>query len=209
MNQNEPNEQFNHAPSFSLEIAEEENLKALFLLLQNGFYINACVGCTIQDFFQEQLHLSEDYIRTRIQGIFLEGKPVDHIDSAVIRNGARLALSGTMPGLAGMSLRSGPLAVFRHGITHRETGDYHYSGEGFVQLKLLNLLMRDMGPQLMRKGIYLESRVLAGFLASLPEQFWQKCKSAAMDGSPINTGLLQRGEWSPAKGLVKLTVVSC
>lgn len=207
MNQTKPNELFNHASSLSLEIAEA-NLKALFLLLQTGFYINACVGCTIQDFFQEQLGLSDDYIRIRVQGIFLDGKPVDHIDRAVIRNGARLTLSGTMPGLAGMSLRSGPLAVFRHSITHRETGDYQYSGDGFVQLKLLNLLMRDMGPQLMKKGIYLEYEVLAGFLANLPEKFWQECKSAALDGSPVNTGLLQRGEWSPAKEMVKLTVVA-
>jgi hypothetical protein len=110
-------EQLRNTSTMSLELGEEQ-LATLFLLLQNGFFIEACVGCSIKDFFSERLGLSPEYIQKRIQGIFLDGKPADHIETAIIRDGARLTISGTMPGLAGMALKSGPLAVFRHGITH-------------------------------------------------------------------------------------------
>jgi len=206
VNRTELTEHCQNAANLSLELAEDK-IASLFLLLQNGFFIKACVGCTIEKFFIEQLHLSPDYIETRIQGLFLDGKPADHIETAIIRNGAHLTLSGTMPGLAGMALRRGPLAVFRHGITHREKGDYNFSGDGFVQLKLLNLLMKDMGPELLRRGIYINSSELAGYLGNLPTGFWQGCKSIALNGREVSTGLFQEGEWLPESSLVKFTVV--
>jgi len=85
-------EQLQKAIPLSLEIAEEQ-LAGLFLLLQNGFFIEAGVGCTIKNFFIEQLGLSPDYVQARIQGIFLDGKPADDIETAIIRDGARLTLS--------------------------------------------------------------------------------------------------------------------
>jgi len=200
-------EQLQKAATLSLEIAIDRTA-SLFLLLQKGFFINACVGCSIKDFFLEQLGLSPGYIEARIQGIFLDGKPADDIDTAVVRDGARLTLSGTMPGLVGIALRRGPLAVFRHSITHRETGDYCYSGEGYVQLKLLNLLMKDMGPDLLRKGIYINASELAHFLGNLPAAFWQGCKSIALDGREVAPEILQNGRWLPESSLVKFSVVS-
>lgn len=207
MDKTETEEQFKNAATLSLELAEGP-LASLFLFLQNGFFVNACVGCSIKDFFLEQLGLSPDYIETRIQGIFLDGKPADNIDTAVIRDGARLTLSGTMPGLVGIALRRGPLAVFRHSITHRETGNYAYSGNGFIQLKLLNLLMKEMGPELLRKGIYLNSSDLAGFLGNLPTAFWQGCKTISLDGRQIAPEIMQGGEWIPENRMVRFSVVA-
>jgi hypothetical protein len=182
--------------TLSLELVAEQ-VVSLFLLLQNGFFVKACVGCTIKDFFVKQLGLSPDYIETRIQGIFLDSKPADDIETAILRDGARLTLSGTMPGLVGIALRRGPLAVFRHSITHRETGNYTYSGDGYIQLKLLNLLMKDMGPELLRKGIY----------TNLPTDFWQGCKTISLDGRQIAPEIIQRGEWISENRLVKFSVV--
>lgn len=196
---------FRNAATLSLVLAEEQ-MARLFLLLQNGFFVEARVGCTIENFFLEQLRLSPDYIQARIQGIFLDGKPADHIDTAIIRDGARLTLSGTMPGLAGMALRRGPLAVFRHGITHRETGDYNYTGEGFVELKLLNLLMKGMGPGLFSRGIYVQSSDLAEYLRTLPPEFWQDCKTIALDGRHISPAVMQNGEWLGDERMVKFSV---
>jgi len=197
--------QLQKAANLSLELAKEQTA-CLFLLLQQGFYINASVGCSIKDFFLEQLGLSPDYIATRIQGIFLDGKPADDIDTAVVRDGARLTLSGTMPGLVGIALRRGPLAVFRHSITHRETGDYSYAGEGYVQLKLLNLLMKDMGPDLLRKGIYLNASELTDFLGNLPAEFWQGCKTISLDGRELAPDMFKDGGWRPESKMVKFSV---
>jgi len=206
MEKTEITEHLHNAATLSLELAEDQ-LASLFLLLQNGFFIEACVGCSIKEFFSDRLGLSPDYIQNRIQGIFLDGKPADHIETAIIRDGARLTVSGTMPGLAGMALKSGPLAVFRHGITHRETGNYSYSGDGFVQLKLLNLLMKDMGPQLFKQGIYMRSSGLAGYLGNLPTEFWYECKTVSLDGEKVSAELFQDGLWLPESKMVKFSVV--
>ncbi len=200
-------EQIQNATTLSLALAGG-GTPNVFLLLQNGFFINAFVGCTIRDFFLKRLGLSPDYIETRIQGIFLDGKPADDIDTAVVRDGARLTLSGTMPGLAGMALRRGPLAVFRHSITHREIGNYSYAGEGFVRLKLLNLLMQDMGPGLLKKGVYINTSELTSFLGSLPSEFWQSCKTISLDGREVSAELFKEGGWQPPGRMVKFVVVS-
>jgi len=206
MNNPEGLEQLQSAATLSLELAVEQ-IASLFRLLQNGFLIEACVGCTIKNFFIEQLGLSPDYVEARIQGIFLDGKPADDIDTAVIRDGARLTVSGTMPGLAGIALRRGPLAVFRLGITHQETGAYSYSGKGVIQLKLLNLLMKEMGPELLRQGIYIDSSELAVYLGSLPAGFWQECKTISLDGEMVSAKLFEDGLWVPENELVKFSVV--
>ena len=201
-------EQLQSATSLSLELAEGQ-IASLFLLLQNGFFIEACVGCTIKDFFIKQLGLSPDYVQSRIQGIFLDGKPADDIDTAVIRDGARLTVSGTMPGLVGIALRRGPLAVFRLSITHQETGDYAYTGKGVIKLKLLNLLMKEMGPELLGKGIYINSSELAVYLGNLPTGFWQGCKTITLDGQEVAANLVKEGTWRPESSLVKFSVVPC
>ena len=206
MDKAEITEQLPKAATLSLEITEEQ-IAGLCLLLQNGFFIEACVGCTIKDFFIKQLGLSPDYVQARIQGIFLDGKPADDIDTAIIRDGARLTLSCAMPGLVGIALRRGPLAVFRQSITHRETGDYAYTGKGVIQLKLLNLLMKEMGPELLRKGIYINSSELAVYLGNLPAGFWQGCKIIALNGQEIAANLLKEGRWRPESSLVKFSIV--
>jgi len=207
VNKTEIRKQLQKAANLTLELAKDQTAK-LFLLLQQGFFINASVGCSIREFFLEQLGLSPDYIEARIQGIFLDGKPADDFDTAVVRDGARLTLSGTMPGLVGIALRRGPLAVFRHSITHRETGDYSYAGEGYVQLKLLNLLMKDMGPALLRKGIYINASELTEFLGNLPAEFWQGCKTISLDDRELAPDMFQNGGWMPESKLVKFSVVT-
>jgi hypothetical protein len=200
-------EHIKNAATLSMELAGDRTA-SLFLLLQQGFYVKARVGCTIKDFFLEQLALRPDYIETRIPGIFLDGKPADHIDKAIVRNGSHLTLSGTMPGLAGMALRRGPLAVFRHSITHRETGDYSYAGEGYVYLKLLNLLIKDMGPDLLRKGLYLKTSELADYLGRLPAPFWQGCKTILLNGHEEKAQMFREGRWQTDSRMVKFSVVT-
>jgi hypothetical protein len=208
MNTPESLEQLQGTTALSLELASEQ-AAGLFLLLQNDFFIEASVGCTIENFFIRQLGLSADFVQARIQGIFLDGKPADDIETAIIRDGARLTLSGTMPGLAGIALRRGPLAVFRLGITHQETGDYCHAGQGIIQLKLLNLLMKDLGPDFLKQGIYINSSELAGYLGNLPTGFWQECKTILLDGEKVSAELFQDGLWLPESKLVKFSVVPC
>ena len=66
------NEQFRQAECMALVLANEQQRANLFLMLQNGFFIKADVGCTIEEFFLNQLQLSSEFVETRIQGIFLK-----------------------------------------------------------------------------------------------------------------------------------------
>jgi len=109
----------------------------------------------------------------------------------------------------GLHYPVGPLAVFRHSITHRETGDYSYTGQGIIRLKLLNLLMKEMGPEFFRKGIYINSSELAGFLGNLPTGFWQGCRIISLDGQRVAANLFEEGLWVPESEMVKFSVVPC
>ena len=100
---------------------EEDQVSAFFPLLALGFTVKTKVGVSVQELLCRQLGLSADYIDNRLQTIFLDGKAVDNVKTAVIRQGSTLALSAAMPGLAGATLRrGGAYASMRHKITHEK-----------------------------------------------------------------------------------------
>ena len=65
------------------------------------------VGESIRSLLSEQFGLTQEYVKNRIQTAFLNGKPVDDFDTAVVGEGSVLTLSGALPGLAGATLRKG------------------------------------------------------------------------------------------------------
>jgi hypothetical protein len=158
------------------------------LLLQRGFTIRAKVGCSVERFLREEVGLSPDTIET-IQSIFLDGSPVDDLASAMVRDGSTLALSAAMPGLVGATLRrGGAYSSFRSTITYRETGPRCIAGEGFVQMKLFNLMMDKVGPDLLNKGLFVRPSDLLDFLSVQPDDFWRECLQVLVDGRPLKTG---------------------
>ncbi|MGD8835284.1 MAG: hypothetical protein PVI54_07945 [Desulfobacteraceae bacterium] len=147
-------------------VLKQEKSSLLFPLFQEGFQVAAKVGCDIQTLLCEQFGLMPDYLANRISTIFLNGKPLDDVSSAVIMDGATLALSAAMPGLVGATFRkAGHLAAFRGSITYRKKEDGPTTcHDGFVTLKLFNLLISEMGPPFLERGIWVNGRVLRGFL---------------------------------------------
>ncbi|NJL58424.1 MAG: hypothetical protein HC887_00995 [Desulfobacteraceae bacterium] len=53
------------------------------------------------------LEIPKDYVLNRISTIFLDGKPVDCLDTAFVRNHSVVSLSAAMPGLVGAVMRRG------------------------------------------------------------------------------------------------------
>jgi hypothetical protein len=150
--------------------------------------------------------LSRDTIE-KIQSIFLDGSPVDDLDSATIRDGSSLALSAAMPGLVGATMRrGGAYSSFRSTITHRETGGQCVSGEGFVQVKLFNLLMTELGPTLLENGVFVRSSDLAEFLSGQSQDFWQRCKNILLNGKSSEPGSLKDYAWLSRHDQVYLSV---
>ena len=125
-------------------------------LLQKGFWVKVRLGCSVESLLGEQLGLSPEFIQNRIKTIFLDGKPVDELRQTFIGDRSILALSAAMPGLAGAALRRGnPLGSFRGSALPGENRPAPSLGEGFLGIRLFNLLIRELGPTLLARGIFL------------------------------------------------------
>ncbi len=161
--------------------------RSLSPLFQHGVMVKADVNCSIRTMLCEQLGLSVQYVEDRVKTIFLDGRPVDDIDSAVIRDGSTLALSAAMPGLVGAILRrGGHLAPLRSQIAHREEKKVASRREGIVVLKLFNLLIDELGPSILERGVIVGREDLKSLFMSLPASFWAGCKRAQVDGREID-----------------------
>ena len=174
-----------------LAFAVEAPLVArFFLLLQQGVMIRRRVGCPVDTFLRQELGAGPEMVEM-IQSVILDGKPVDDIGAAVIREGSTLALSAAMPGVVGATMRrGGAYASMRSSITYHETGETGAAGEGWVTIKLFNLLMAELGPSLLRGQVLVASSVLLDRLTELPEDFWRGCRHISRDGMAIDRNQL-------------------
>jgi hypothetical protein len=147
-------------------VLKQDKITVLFPLLQEGFQVAAKVGCDIRSLLCDQFGLMPDYLANRISTIFLNGKPLDDVASSVIKDGSTLALSAAMPGLVGATFRkAGVLAAFRGSITYQKEDDAPVTcHDGFVTMKLFNLLISEMGPLFLKRGIWVNGHVLREFL---------------------------------------------
>ena len=184
---------------------ESDRVSAFFQLLGQGFTIDARVGCTVMEFLCSLPDLNFNYIEQRIQTIFLNGKPVDDLYHAVISDGATLALSAAMPGLAGAILRrGGSYASMRQQISYKKEHLPNSAEKGNVVLKLFNLVARDLGLIFLNHGICVSGENLAGFFRQMPDDFWSDCREVKKDGQALNVKKLLHMDWEKGKVLLKV-----
>jgi hypothetical protein len=146
-----------------------DRLACFFPLLQKGFALGVLVGSPIRKLLHDSFGLTDEYIETRIQTVFLDGKPVDDIDGALIRDGATLALAPAMPGLMGAMLRRGGYyAAMRSGITHHADAAPQGVGQGRITVKLFGMALRELGLRLLERGIEVDAGDLAQIVRELP-----------------------------------------
>ena len=139
----------------ALAVAREQ-LRVFFPLLQRGVEVLAEVGRPLKELLCGQFGIDEEYVTGRITTIFLDNHPVDDLDRSLVHEGSRVTLSAAMPGLVGATMRrSGFYAAFRQGISHAEGGGDIKAGQGMVKLKLFNLLLPELGPLVLGRGVYL------------------------------------------------------
>jgi hypothetical protein len=129
------------------------NLVSFFLPLQEGIAIKTQVGLSIRTFLEQELGLTPEFIREKIKTVFLDGKPVDDFDQAILKDGSVLSLSGALPGLVGATMRSGGFfAGLRSQITYQEKESAPLQKEGTITLKIFNLLLKELGPIILKKS---------------------------------------------------------
>jgi hypothetical protein len=204
----QPVHAFNTAlPSLTLHVAEAL-LPSFFRFLQSGFLFGALVGCSIRELLCEQLGLDEEYVSSRITTIFLNGKPVDDIDAVVVRGGSVLSLSAAMPGLVGAAMRrGGRYAFLRDSITQERSVVSSERRPGIVEMKLFNMVMEELGPTFLKKGIILKTAELARFFNERPDEFWGGCSRIALDGTILEPGHIRDGSAFPGEERMVLSVV--
>ncbi|MFV0421415.1 hypothetical protein [Oleidesulfovibrio sp.] len=131
---------------------------------QSGLRISAAVNCSVRCVLEESLGFTNDYIEERIETVFLDGHPVDDIDTATVPSGARMALASALPGAAGVAMRrNSPYAALRGGITHTATSTGQKM-QGMVEVVLFNLIMQHHTMRLLANGVSVKSGMLADMI---------------------------------------------
>ncbi len=200
----------NQSPAGLSLALEASKIPFFFQFLQRGFMVRVQVGCTIKTMLCDQFGVSPEYVEERINTVFMDGKVVDDVDSAVIKDGSVLALSAVMPGLVGTTLRrGGHLASFRSLITHQEEEKAISLQDGVVVLKLFNLLVKELGPNFLRRGIWVRGDDLENFLKSRPDDFWAGFRAAKVDGEEADLEKVLKIKWSENQEPVLVRVWPC
>ncbi len=194
--------------AISLTVKTNE-MFSFFPMLQHGVMLKTSVGCSVKTLLCENCGVSPEYVEDRIKTIFLDGQPVDDIDTAILANGATLALSAAMPGLVGSTFRRGShLAAFRSTITHQKADTPAQVQDGIVILKLFNLLIRELGPGFLERGVWIGKNDLEDFLKARPAEFLSQCRMISADGRETVPNDLAGIDFSDADPLVLLNIVS-
>ena len=135
----------------------------------------------------EQLGVREDYFEGRIQTLFLNSKPVDNVETAVIHDGAVVALSAAMPGLVGATFRKGGRYSWMRRIISHEGQDAAAGKEqGWVTLKLFNLVHKELGPDFLKRGVWISGKRIREFFKDAPVEHRRHIRTMTVDGSAIS-----------------------
>ena len=196
------------APLIRLTLTLPASLMGEFFpVLQQGFLVTAHVGCTLQRLLCRQWGIAPDYVATRITTIFLDSKATDSVETTIVRDGATIALSGAMPGLVGATMRrGGHLAAMRGAMTHQDSAADATDRIGTVRVKLFNILLPELGPGFLKRGILMGCSEVIAFFQERDETFWESCDGGSINGSPVGPGLLRTTQPLCTGGSVRLTV---
>lgn len=184
-------------------------LPRFFPLCQQGFLVKVPESGSIRTILCRYLGLSPDYLESRIQTIFLNGKPVDDVDATLVGEGDTLALSAAMPGLVGATMRRGGyLAGFRGNISHRDQEEAVQGGECLVKLRLFNLVTTELGPFFLEQGVWIKGAALETFLRHQSKDLWAGVLVADLNGEDLDPQALRSVSWPPGEALVHLKVIA-
>ncbi len=168
--------------TLALTIAPPQ-INEFFPLLQQGVRIPCTTGCTLTDLLGSQWGIDATYVTDRITTIFLDHRAIDSMATTIIRGGATLALSGAMPGLVGATMRrGGHLAAMRGAMTYHDGTDNSRGTIDWIRLKLFNLLLPELGPGFLQRGILIDGGELKQYLGDRQEELRLACSGTNADG---------------------------
>jgi hypothetical protein len=176
-------------------------------LLQQGVMVRCRVGCPLGDILSEQWGIDAEYVRQRITTIFLNSRAIDDVRTAMVGPGATIALSGAMPGLVGATMRrGGHLAAMRGAMTYQEPVVPEGEQVAMIRVKLFNLLMGELGPGFLQRGILLSGAELAAFFREHGAAFAPTGAAVTLNNVPVMPSVLADDDSFSRMDAVRLTV---
>jgi hypothetical protein len=177
------------------------------LFLQHGVVLEAVLPSGVKSLLCRQFGVAPDYVTNRINTVFLDGKPVDDVDKALVKRGSVLALSASMPGFVGAAFRRGGYyAAMRKNISYVGETVSELREKGRFTLKLFNLTSAELGPLFLAAGVRVRGEDFGRFLDDRASAFWAACRSASLDQTELDPVALRSVNWSAEPGWVLLTV---
>lgn len=207
--QSENNQSLIQPPAMKLCLNVSNDLIPLFLrLLSQGVIIFIHTGSTLKELLCGQLNIQEEYLDERIKTIFLNSKAVDDVNSATVESDSTLALSGPMPGLAGATFRRGGFfSGMRSQISYNKTLSSAPKGNGKIRLKLFNLVVKELGPTFLERGVWIDPKQLQNFISENADQLTKGCLSAKIDGQDIESTEVANIDFSSMMVQLQVTTV--
>lgn len=188
-------------------VLEKERLGEFFPIMQRGFLVPAWLPCSVGNLLHEQFGIDSAYVSERITTIFLDGKAIDDPDEALVSDHSTIALSAAMPGVVGASMRRGSFyAAMRDAVTYTEKEIPSESIAGVVRIKIFNLLLTELGPGFLKRGIIMTPSDLSDFILQHPETIRQGCHVGARDGQPFDPSSLTADDMFINGDIIKLSI---
>ena len=208
-NQSENDQSFVQPPAMNLCLIVSNDLIPLFLrLLSQGVIIFIQTGSSLKDLLCGQLSIQEEYLDERIKTIFLNSKAVDDVNSAIVESDSTLALSGPMPGLAGATFRRGGFfSGMRSQISYDKSLSSAPKGTGKIRLKLFNLVVKELGPTFLERGVWIKQKQLQDFISENVDQLTRGCISAKIDGQDIESTEISNIDFTSMMVQLQVTTV--
>lgn len=185
------------------------NFLSFLPLLQREFLVETQGGRSIKHLLCETYDVDEDYLKNRINTLFLDGKPVDDVEATTVNIGSTVALSAAMPGLVGATLRKGgSLANFRSSISYDgKSASVETIRVGRVGIKLFNMVVNEIGPVFLKHGILVKKEDFESFFNDRTDILRSITNSSEKDGQPIALDQLAAMGWPATSEYVFLKVV--
>ena len=188
---------------------DQNRASSFFYFIEKGVKKEIIVGQSIRAMLSDQLNISEDYIDNRIKTLFLDGSAVGDINSTIINNGATLAISAAMPGLAGATFRRLENTESSLDTIAENKGDVQTNQEkGIITIKFFNLVLRELGPAFLKSGVLIPNDELTKFISKQPEEFLQACRSVKINGHTSKIEALKQMDITDNSELLQLCVMS-
>jgi len=196
-------------PPENVSLTIEAGLTTAFSqLLQNGFWLKGDVECSVKSFLCEQFGISPEYLEKRIQTIFLDGQPVDDVNTATVRDGSTLSLSAAMPGLAGAVMRKGGFyARMRDQISYKKEGMSCSARPGRVFVKLFNLPLQELGPLFLEQGIWIDGNIFKNVVTDRLDDFRTGCKEVLLNGRRLEPDQLLKMDWGNGDIFLQVKII--